>query len=96
MTAASPRRRVWTRLTRHRLARTSLIFLVVLVLLSLFAPLIAALRGVDPATTDLFRRFEPPSAEYWLGTDDLGRDLFQRLLDGGRVSLLVGLSGAVL
>jgi len=92
----SPRRLVWRRLLRHRLAQLSLIFLAVLLVLSLAAPLIAQLRGIDPATTDLFRRFEPPSAQYWLGTDDLGRDLFQRLLDGGRVSLLVGVSGALL
>ncbi len=97
MTAVlSPRRLVWRRLLRHRLAQLSLIFLAVLLVLSLAAPLIAQLRGIDPATTDLFRRFEPPSAQYWLGTDDLGRDLFQRLLDGGRVSLLVGVSGALL
>ena len=38
----------------------------------------------------------PLIAEHWLGTDDLGRDLFQRLLDGGRVSLLVGIAGAFL
>ena len=87
---------VWMRLVRHRLALASLAFLVVLLVLSLAAPLIADLRGVDPTATDLFRRLEPPSAEHWLGTDDLGRDLFQRLLDGGRVSLLVGLTGALL
>ena len=98
MTAAvaSPNRLLWRRLLRHRLAQVSLAFLATLLLLSLAAPLIAAARGVDPTATDLFRRFEPPSAEHWLGTDDLGRDLLQRLLDGGRVSLLVGLAGAVL
>lgn len=88
--------RGWSRLRRHHLARASLIFLIVIMVLSLAAPLIAELRGVDPTQTDLFRRFEPPSAAYWLGTDDVGRDLFQRLLDGGRVSLLVGLAGALL
>ncbi len=88
--------RGWNRLRRHHLARASLIFLIVIMALSLAAPLIAELRGVDPTQTDLFRRFEPPSAAYWLGTDDVGRDLFQRLLDGGRVSLLVGLAGALL
>jgi peptide/nickel transport system permease protein len=72
------------------------VFVAVLLVLSLAAPLIANLRGVDPATTDLLRRLEPPSAQNWLGTDDLGRDLFQRLLDGGRVSLLVGFAGAML
>jgi peptide/nickel transport system permease protein len=96
VTAESPRHRAWVQLSRHRLARASLIFLAFLLVLSLSAPMIADLRGIDPTATDLFRRFEPPSAEHWLGTDDLGRDLFQRLLDGGRVSLLVGLSGAVL
>ncbi|HSS83207.1 MAG TPA: ABC transporter permease, partial [Reyranella sp.] len=94
--AASPRRLAWGRLMRHSLAQVSLAFLAVLFVLSLAAPLIAQLRGIDPSTTDLFRRLEAPSAEHWLGTDDLGRDLFQRLLDGGRVSLLVGLSGALL
>ena len=94
--SASPGWLVWTRLIRHRLALASLIFLLVLLVLSLAAPWIADWRGIDPTATDLFRRFEPPSAEHWLGTDDLGRDLFQRLLDGGRVSLLVGVSGALL
>ena len=61
-----------------------------------FVAFLAQLRGVDPTATDLFRRLEAPSAEHWLGTDDLGRDLFQRLLDGGRVSLLVGIAGALL
>jgi peptide/nickel transport system permease protein len=94
--AASPTRLVWRRLLRHRLAQASLVFVTVLLVLSLAAPLIASLRGVDPATTDLLRRLEPPSAQNWLGTDELGRDLFQRLLDGGRVSLLVGFAGALL
>ena len=94
--AASPTRLVWHRFMRHRLAQASLVFLVILLVLSLAAPLIAELRGVDAANTDLFRRFEPPSARNWLGTDELGRDLFQRLLDGGRVSLLVGFAGATL
>ena len=89
-------RTAWTRLLRHRLAWVSLVFLAVMIVLSLGAPLIAELRGVDPSHTDLFRRFDPPSAQFWLGTDDLGRDLFQRLLDGGRVSLFAGIAGALL
>jgi peptide/nickel transport system permease protein len=96
MTAAAFQPTAWRRMLRHRLAWVSLAFLTVMLVLALVAPLIADLRGIDPTRTDLFRRFEGPSAEHWLGTDDLGRDLFQRLLDGGRVSLLVGISGAVL
>ena len=96
MTAAALQPTAWRRMLRHRLAWISLAFLSVMLVLALAAPLIADLRGIDPTQTDLFRRFEGPSAQHWLGTDDLGRDLFQRLLDGGRVSLLVGISGAVL
>lgn len=96
MTVTALHPTAWRRMLRHRLAWISLAFLSVMLVLALAAPLIAELRGIDPTQTDLFRRFEGPSAEHWLGTDDLGRDLFQRLLDGGRVSLLVGISGAVL
>ena len=95
-TALSPGRLVWRRLLRHRLAQVSLVFLAALLVLSLGAPLIAQWRGIDPTMTDLLARFEPPSAQHWFGTDELGRDLFQRLLDGGRVSLLVGFAGAML
>ena len=94
--AVSPSRMVWRRFLRHRLAEVSLVFLIALLVLSLAAPLIAELRGVDPSLTDLYHRLEGPSAAHWLGTDSLGRDLFQRLLDGGRVSLTVGLAGAIL
>src|SRR5471032_1137333 len=94
--ATSPTRLVWRRFLRHRLAEASLVFLAVLLALSLAAPLIAQLRGIDPSMTDLHHRLEGPSAHFWLGTDDLGRDLFQRMLDGGRVSLLVGIAGAIL
>jgi peptide/nickel transport system permease protein len=96
MTAVALPPTAWRRMLRHRLAWISLAFLGVMLVLAVAAPLIADLRGIDPTETDLFRRFEGPSARHWLGTDDLGRDLFQRLLDGGRVSLLVGISGAVL
>jgi peptide/nickel transport system permease protein len=96
MIASSPTLLVWRRLLRHRQAELSLAFLVLLLVLALAAPLIGEMRGIDPAMTDLFRRLEPPSAQYWLGTDELGRDLFQRLLDGGRISLLVGIAGALL
>lgn len=96
MMAAALQPTAWRRMLRHRLAWISLAFLAVMLVLALAAPLIADLRGIDPTQTDLFRRFEGPSVRHWLGTDDLGRDLFQRLLDGGRVSLLVGISGAVL
>jgi len=96
MTTVTLQPTAWRRMLRHRLAWISLAFLSIMLVLALAAPLLAELRGIDPTETDLFRRFEPPSAEHWLGTDDLGRDLFQRLLDGGRVSLLVGISGAVL
>jgi peptide/nickel transport system permease protein len=94
--ATSPTRLVWRRFLRHRLAEASLIFIAILLILSLAAPWIAQLRGIDPSMTDLHHRLEAPSPHYWIGTDDLGRDLFQRLLDGGRVSLLGGIAGAIL
>jgi peptide/nickel transport system permease protein len=63
--------------------------------LSLASPLIGSLLGQDPNTVDLLARFQPPSAEHPLGTDDIGRDVLLRLLNGGRVSLAVGLTAAL-
>jgi peptide/nickel transport system permease protein len=58
-------------------------------------PLIAALLGADAHKVDLYQRLAPPSLSHPLGTDELGRDLLLRLLEGGRVSLLVGISAAL-
>lgn len=60
---------------------------IIMILLVLFAPFISQ----DPMDQDLLNRFKPPSAAHWMGTDDLGRDMFARVLYGGRISLSVGL-----
>ena len=44
----------------------------------------------DPIETQVLRRFQPPNAEHWLGTDQFGRDLFSRVLAGARTTLMVG------
>jgi peptide/nickel transport system permease protein len=60
--------------------------------IGVFAPLYAG----DPITFNPINRLKPPSAEYWFGTDNLGRDVFARTVYGARVSLFVGLTVAVL
>jgi len=64
----------------------ALLFGLVL-LATLLAPWIAS---VDPMKLSMRNRFKPPGAQFWFGTDNLGRDLFSRVLHGGQVSLLVG------
>lgn len=91
----SPARLVLERFLAHRLAVLSGLVLLVLVLASVAAPIVALLLDVDPNAVDLLNRFAPPSARHPLGTDELGRDVLVRLLQGGQVSLFVGLAGAV-
>ena len=87
---------LWRRFLRHRLAALSAGVLVVLAATSLSAPLVEAWLGLDVTRVDLFNRFGAPSAQHPLGTDEAGRDVLLRLLYGGRVSLFVGLTTAVL
>ncbi len=85
-------RRKWRVLFRHKGAMAGLAALGLLVLLSLG---IGVLTGHDPNAI-AGREMQGPSASHWLGTDDLGRDLFARIGHGGRVSLLIGLASVAL
>jgi oligopeptide transport system permease protein len=76
------------RFVRNRLAIFSCAFLAALVVLAVLAPLFAP---YSYAEQDLALGAAGPSVRHWLGTDILGRDLFTRILYGGRVSLMVGL-----
>ncbi|GAF64960.1 ABC transporter permease protein [Bacillus sp. TS-2] len=77
---------------QNKLALFGLIILSIITLGCIFAPL---LSPHDPDFQDLYNRLAPPSADYWLGTDNLGRDLFSRMLHGGQVSLYVGFASMV-
>ena len=73
-------------LKHDKLAIASLIFLAVIIILSLIAPLLP----IDPNATDVQSMLQPPSWEHPFGTDEIGRDYLARVIYGGRVSLLVG------
>ena len=82
---------VWARILRHKLAVVSMAVLGVMTVACAAAPLLA---GYDFDVIDLSSIREAPSLAHWMGTDDLGRDLFTRLLYGGRVSILIGVVSA--
>jgi len=75
-----------SRLRRNRMALAGAAIVAVMFLLAVLAPLLAG----DPGAIDISRRLQPPSWQFPLGTDDLGRDVLARILYGARISLLVG------
>jgi peptide/nickel transport system permease protein len=77
---------VWRRFRRHPGAVAGIMILFVLILLTIFA----FVSPYDAETSTIRERFQGPSSSHWMGTDALGRDLFTRILYGGRVSLAVG------
>ena len=88
-------RRVKTlrRLASHRALLVGTVILAILMIVAIAAPLLGT---VDPAALSPARRNRAPSELYWFGTDQLGRDIYSRVIYGTRVSLAVGLSVAVL
>ena len=76
-------------LVMNRLTYIGIAIALVVVILAIFAPLIAT---HDPTAQDLALRFLSPSAEHWFGTDGLGRDVFSRVVYGTRISLEVGIT----
>ena len=84
--APSPRRRAVQRFVRHRAALVGSVILLLSVVIAVLAPLLTG----DPSTIDLLQARHGPSAQHWLGTDTIGRDVLTRLVFGARTSLAVG------
>ncbi len=78
---------LWLAFARNRLSWVGLVLLATIVAIAVLAPLIAP---YDPLEQNIVSRLEPPSAEFWLGTDSYGRDVLSRLIYGARISLVVG------
>jgi peptide/nickel transport system permease protein len=83
----------WRRFRRHRMALASLAVLGLMVLLVVFGPM---LWRVSISDIDFTARLQGPSAAHPLGTDDLGQDIFARMLYGGRISLAVGIAAMLM
>src|SRR5947208_388166 len=81
----------WTAATtlgrRNVLAAVGMVLVAVFVIFAMFAPWIAP---QDPGNINLPSRLQPPNAAHWFGTDELGRDIFSRVIYGARISMLVG------
>jgi peptide/nickel transport system permease protein len=84
---AGPWRRAWRRLKRRRGALIGLAVVLMFVALALFAPWLAP---QDPIATSWGAIRKAPSVEHWFGTDEIGRDVFARVVWGTRASLLAG------
>lgn len=88
----NPWMKAWLRLYSNKTAMAGLVCFVLLILMVLFAPLLAP---HDPNAIDYENPLKPPSSSNIFGTDDLGRDVFSRVLWGGRESISVGVFGMV-
>lgn len=82
----------WRRLKQNHLAIIAMVILLIIVFLTIFGPAISG-YSFDKMSADM-NQF--PSAKHWFGTDQLGRDLFARIWIGGRVSIIIGVVGAVI
>ncbi|MEL7666708.1 MAG: ABC transporter permease, partial [Actinomycetota bacterium] len=79
---------MWRSLRANRAALVSLVFVLALVVIAVIGPYITP---YNPIETEMSNALKPPSAEHWFGTDQLGMDIFSRVIAGTRVSLTVGL-----
>jgi peptide/nickel transport system permease protein len=87
-----PGRRFVRRFARNRGAVAGVAILVVLTAVAILGPFFVR----DPVGQNIRERLEPPNATYWFGTDDLGRDIFARVVSGAPISLASGLASVVI
>jgi len=83
----------WLTFRRNPIAMTGFLIIATLVVMAAFAPLLTSTSGLEPQLED---RLQPASAEHWFGTDGLGRDIYDRIVWGSRITLyIVGLVGII-
>jgi peptide/nickel transport system permease protein len=100
--ARSPRQLFWRRFRQDRVAMVSAIFILFLIVIAIFAPLVVQILGLqspytnNPNALDAFGSPTGPSAAHPFGVDELGRDVLSRVIYGARVSLTVGILGTAI
>lgn len=87
-------REVWRRFRKSKTAMLGLVLLTIILLTAIFADVIVPYSKATDQ--NILSRKQGPSAEHWFGTDELGRDVFARIVHGSRYSLLIGISTSVL
>lgn len=93
LTAARPMRvDVWRRFKQNRLAVAGLVFIALMILVAIFADLVAPYSFTERPGSDTAAFRQGPSGDFWFGTDAIGRDVFSRMVYGARVSLRIGIS----
>ncbi|MBE5085067.1 ABC transporter permease [Lysinibacillus sphaericus] len=83
---------VFLRFSHNKMAIVGIIILIIVILMAIFAPMLSQYKASD----QLGVYNAPPSAQFWFGTDDLGRDIFVRIWEGARISLFIGIAAAVI
>jgi len=83
----------WLRFRKNPVAMLGELIILVLILMAIFAPLLTTEDGTYQAMAD---RLQPPSAEHWFGTDEIGRDIFNRIIYGSRYTLYIVFLASIL
>lgn len=81
---------IWERFCQNKMSMCALGVLIIIIIIALFADVIADYESRAIAQ-NVLERMQPPSAEHWFGTDNLGRDLFARVIHGARYSMIFGI-----
>lgn len=85
---------IWRRYKKNKVAMAGLVILIFIILIAVFADVIVPYeKCIEQVGSE---RLQGPSAAHWFGTDDLGRDLFARVIHGSRYSLLIGVSTSLM
>lgn len=85
---------IWRRYKKNKAAMVGLVILIFIILIAVFADVIVSYeKCIEQVGSE---RLQGPSAAHWFGTDDLGRDLFARVIHGSRYSLLIGVSTSLM